>query len=256
MSTDRSTCPMTLLVQADIDGELDAGRAADLILHRADCPECQAAYADLMMLRDRLRESDLRERAPDSLRRFLAERSAAAVPQAPVPAKVARLSRWRGGASFAAGMALAASLAFAVFRPAAPDPLELVVDAHVRSLQAGHLEDVISTDRHTVKPWFEGKLDFAPPVKDLAVQQFPLTGGRLDVLDGRPVAAMVYRRGTHPINLLVWPAKDTADRDPVTEEKSGFTTVHWVQNGMVLWAVSDVERAQLEEFAHLWKSTP
>ena len=248
-----SDCPMILLVQADVDGELDAGRAADLIHHRADCADCQAAYADLMMLRDRLRESALNERAPDSLRKFLAQQSASLQP---APSTDIGPARWRPAATFIIGPALAAGLAFAVFRPAAPDPLGLVVDAHVRSLQPGHLEDVISTDRHTVKPWFEGKLDFAPPVKDLTPQQFPLTGGRLDVLDGRPVAAMVYRRGTHPINLLVWPANGASDQTPVTREHNGFTTVHWVQNGVILWAVSDVERAQLEEFARLWRETP
>jgi len=246
MSLHRTPCPMTLLVQADIDGELDAGRAADLILHRADCPDCQAAYADLMMLRDRLRQDNLHERAPDSLRRFLAEQSRTAQPL--------KVRRWRGGAGFAAGVALAASLTFAIFRPGTPDPIALVVDAHVRALQAGHLEDVVSTDRHTVKPWFQGKLDFAPPVKDLADHQFPLTGGRLDVLDGRPVAALVYSRGTHPINLLVWPANGAADSEPVTRDRNGFTTIHWTRNGMVLWAVSDVERAQLEEFVRLWQA--
>lgn len=240
------SCPFELLVQADIDGELDAGRAADMIRHRADCPDCQAAYADLMMLRDRLRGSDLHERAPDSLRHFLAAQSAAMR----APAKVVR---WKPRASFVIGPALAACLAFALFRPVAPDPLALVIDAHVRALQPGHLQDVVSTDRHTVKPWFEGKLDFAPPVKDLAAQQFPLTGGRLDVLDGRAVAAMVYQRGTHPINLLAWPAGTEADRAPATQESKGFTTIHWVQNGMNLWAVSDVERSQLEEFVRLWR---
>jgi len=241
-------CPMLLLVQADIDGELDAGRAADLIRHRADCPDCQAAYAEIMMLRDRLRAADLREKAPQSLRRFLAQQSAA--PIAP------RVSRWRPQIGLFAGMALAAGLALAIYRPPMPDPLGLVVDAHVRSLQAGHLEDVISTDRHTVKPWFEGKLDFAPPVKDLAAENFPLTGGRLDVMQGRPVAALIYRGGTHPINLLVWPAKESGDTEIQAESKNGFNTLHWRLNGMEFWAVSDLEPGQLKNFGRLWRAAP
>ena len=248
-------CPMTLLVQADIDGELDAGRAADLLTHRANCPDCQAAYADLMMLRDRLRESNLREKAPESLRQFLAEQSASVTPL-PRPRPAAALApRWRSQIGLAAGMALAAGLALAIYRPATPDPLGLVVDAHVRSLQAEHLQDVVSTDRHTVKPWFEGKLDFAPPVKDLAAENFPLTGGRLDVMEGRPVAALVYRGGTHPINLLVWPTKVSGDSEPKLESKNGFATLHWRQNGLEFWAVSDIEQAQLESFVRLWRTT-
>jgi len=242
-------CPMVLLVQADVDGELDAGRAADLIHHRADCPECQAAYADLLMLRDRLREADLGEKAPDSLRRFLAAQSLSTTVRS-------QPARWRAQAGLAAGFALAAGLALAVYRPTGPDMVALVVDDHVRALQAGHLEDVVSTDRHTVKPWFQGKLDFAPPVKDLADRQFPLIGGRLDVMDGRPIAALVYQRGTHPINLLVWPAKESGDSEAVTQTHNGFTTLHWRQNGMTLWAVSDVEQSQLEEFVRLWRSIP
>lgn len=244
------SCPMLLLVQADIDGELDAGRAADLIRHRADCPECQAAYADLLMLRDRLRESDLHEKAPESLRRFLAQQSASVKPLVrPAP-------RWRSQIGLAVGFALAAGLALLVYSPATPDPLGLVVDAHVRSLQAGHLEDVVSTDRHTVKPWFEGKLDFAPPVKDLAADNFPLTGGRLDVMEGRPIAALVYRGGTHPINLLAWPAKEAGDIEPKVESRNGFTTLHWRRGGLELWAVSDIERSQLERFVRLWQAMP
>lgn len=247
------SCPMLLLVQADIDGELDAGRAADLILHRADCAECQAAYAEIMMLRERLQAADLREKAPESLRRFLAKQSAAPAKQAARPA-TAPPSRWRSQIGLFAGMAMAAGLALAVYRPATPDPLGLVVDAHVRSLQAEHLQDVVSTDRHTVKPWFEGKLDFAPPVKDLAADNFPLTGGRLDVMEGRPVAALIYRGGTHPINLLVWPASARGDSEPKLEMKNGFFTLHWRQNGLELWAVSAIEQAQLESFVRLWRA--
>ena len=245
-------CPMVLLVQADFDGELDAGRAADLIRHRAGCAECQAAYADLMIVHERLAEPGLREKAPDKLRQFLAQQSAA-VTVLPVRS---RPSPWRAAGSGVAGFALAAGLALALFRPAGPDPIALALDDHMRSLQSGHLQDVVSTDRHTVKPWFEGKLDFAPPVKDLATQQFPLTGGRLDVLDGRTVAAMVYQRGTHPINLLVKPAQDARDSNPTVTTRNGFTIIHWVQSGMEMWAVSDVEQAQLEEFAKLWRAQP
>lgn len=244
--TSANPCPMGLLVQADIDGELDAGRAADLIRHRAQCPDCQAAYADLMMLRDRLRESDLRRSAPDSLRMLLSARMPTA---SPTPKHL----RWHAPAGFAAGAALAAGIALALFQPRAADPLALVVDAHIRALQPGHLEDVISTDRHTVKPWFQGKLDFAPPVKDFAAEQFPLTGGRLDMLDGRPVAALVYQRNTHPINVLVWPAGTQGDSPPITRDLRGFTTIHWVQNGLTLWAVSDLEKSQLEAFVKLWR---
>ncbi len=255
MTTDLE-CPMLLLVQADFDGELDAGRAADLIRHRADCTACQTAYADLMMVHERLTDPTLREKAPDKLRQFLAQQAASANVVA-LPAKRSRPSPWRAAGSGVAGFALAAGLALALFQPSSPDPIGLALDDHVRSLQAGHLQDVVSTDRHTVKPWFEGKLEFAPPVKDLAAQAFPLTGGRLDVMGGQTVAAMVYQRGTHPINLLVKPAAQNAkDSDPVTATRQGFTILHWVQGGMEMWAVSDVEQAQLQEFAKVWRAQP
>ena len=105
-----------------------------------------------------------------------------------------------------------------------------------------------------MKPWFDGKLEFAPPVKDLATAHFPLTGGRLDYLDGRPVAALVYQRDKHVINLFVWPGN--GDTPPQTAERQGYNIVHWSQDGMNLWAVSDVEMAQLKEFAQDWRTTP
>jgi anti-sigma factor RsiW len=247
-------CPMLLLVQADFDGELDAGRAVDLIRHRADCAACQAAYAELTMVHDRLTDPALREKAPDKLRAFLARQSASASVAA-LPVNRPHSPPWRAVGSGVAGFALAAGLALALFQPSGPDPIALALDDHVRSLQAGHLQDVVSTDRHTVKPWFEGKLGFAPPVKDLAAQQFPLTGGRLDVMGGQTVAAMVYQRGTHPINLLVKPAAQGArDSEPATATRQGFTILHWVQDGMEMWAISDVEQAQLQEFARLWRA--
>jgi anti-sigma factor RsiW len=157
--------------------------------------------------------------------------------------------------SFGLGAACAAVLALLLLTPAMPPGLtDQIVAGHVRALQPGHLQDVASEDRHTVKPWFDGRLDFAPPVKDLAAARFPLTGGRLDYLDGRPVAALVYQRDKHVINLFVWPG--AGDGPPQTAERQGYNIVHWSQGGMNFWAVSDVELSQLKEFAADWRQTP
>ncbi len=252
-------CPMALLTQADFDGELDVAHAAELAQHRAGCAQCQAAYAALAGVRTVLREADLYETAPEALRRFvMAQRtphSAAAAVSPPQDRPWRSWFRWPA-LNFGLGAAMATAVALLVLWSGPSDMADQVVDDHIRALQPGHLEDVVSTDRHTVKPWFEGKLDYAPPVKDLAAQQFPLIGGRLDALGGRPIAAMIYKRGTHPIDLLVWPAREAGTRSPVTSEHNGFTVIHWTQDGMDLWAVSDVERAQLEEFVRLWQTAP
>ena len=154
--------------------------------------------------------------------------------------------------SFGFGAACAAVLALLLITPAMPPGLtEQVVAGHLRALQPGHLEDVASEDHHTVRPWFDGKLDFAPPVKDLAAARFPLIGGRLDYLDGRPVAALLYQRGKHIINLFVWPG--TGDTPPQIDERQGYNIVHWSQEGMNFWAVSDLELALLSEFAADWR---
>ena len=144
--------------------------------------------------------------------------------------------------------------------PRGPDLTGEIVAGHIRALQPGHLEDVASTDRHTVKPWFDGRIDFAPPVKDLAAERFPLRGGRLDYIGGRPVAALVYERDQHLIDLYVWPAAgDSAaavTTAPVLAQQQGYSVVHWTEGGMALWAVSDVEAGQLREFAEDWRRLP
>ncbi|HEV2264209.1 MAG TPA: hypothetical protein VGR79_06735 [Stellaceae bacterium] len=241
---------MTLLVQADFDGELDAAQAAALAAHRADCPICEAATESLGRVRRALREQAPYHRAPDSLRARL---TAQAAPRRVTPMRAAG---WRrAAAAFVAGGAIAASVMLAVVPSGAPGLPDQVLAGHLRALEPGHLEDVISTDQHTVKPWFDGKLDFAPPVKDLKADGFPLEGGRLDYLAGRRVAAMVYGRAKHVIDLYAWPEAG-ADAAPTELERDGYNIVRWRQNGMALWAVSDVERDQLVDFARRWRAMP
>lgn len=246
-----SECENLLLVQAEFDGELDAAEAIRAARHRQDCPQCRDAYAQLVATRALLKESATRHQAPESLRRAIVARlGTTAAPTA----SSARPKRgwWREGASFGLGVALAASIALLVVMPAQQNMLDDVVASHVRALEPGHLEDVISTDQHTVKPWFDGRIDFAPPVKDLAAQNFPLLGGRLDYLDNRPVAALVYGSAKHIIDLYVWPG--SGDPIPATASRDGYNTVHWSENGMEFWAVSDLEARSLSQFAQDWRA--
>jgi anti-sigma factor RsiW len=250
MSTE---CENLLLVQAEFDGELDAAEALRTARHRQDCAQCSDAYAQLSATRALLKESATRHRAPDSLRRAI---TAGLGTTAAVPARQAQPVRawWREGAGFALGAALAASIALLIVAPAQQTLLDDVVASHVRALQPGHLEDVISTDQHTVKPWFDGRIDFAPPVKDLATENFPLLGGRLDYLDNRPVAAMVYGSAKHIIDLYAWPDDKGGEPIPAAAARNGYNTVHWSENGMDFWAVSDLEARTLSAFVRDWRS--
>jgi anti-sigma factor RsiW len=246
-------CENVLLVQAEFDGELDAADALRAAQHRQTCPECSDAYAQLSATRALLRESAPRYQAPESLRRAIhsglkVTRTAATPP----PTRPGR-SWWRESVSFGAGAALAACIALYVVAPGQQSLLDDVVASHVRALQPGHLEDVISTDQHTVKPWFDGRIDFAPPVKDLAAKQFPLLGGRLDYLNGRPVAALIYGSDKHVIDLYVWPG--SGGPMPSTATRNGYNTVHWSENGMEFWAVSDLEAGKLNNFVRDWRAS-
>lgn len=242
-------CENLLLVQAEFDGELDAAEALRAARHRQDCAQCRDAYAELSATRALLKESGPHYRAPESLRRAIVAGLGAAPsrPQAP-----AARGWWREGTSFVFGAALAAGIALLVIAPAQQGMLDDIVASHIRALQPGHLEDVVSTDQHTVKPWFDGRIDFAPPVKDLAAVHFPLLGGRLDYLGQRPVAALVYGSDKHVIELYVWPGN--GDPNPVAAAESGYNTVHWSTGGMEFWAVSDLEASRLGEFARDWRA--
>jgi len=251
-SEPRPGCDKVLLVQAELDGELGAAQAASLEIHRAGCPICQAAQTDLLRARALLR-GEAYETTPDAVRARVMARLR--LPERrPEPARRWNWRRLRApGIGFGLGAACAAALAFLVVLPQRGDLADAVVADHIRALQPGHLEDVVSTDQHTVKPWFDGRIDFAPPVRDFAADGFPLRGGRLDYLDGRPVAALVYQRDKHIIDLYVWPEGGIAARLAGDTAIQGYNVVHWTTGGMNFWAVSDVERGQLDDFAALWR---
>ena len=237
-----------------LDGELDASRSAEFERHLEGCRECAKALEVEESLRSALRRSSLCERAPVSLR----QKIRAELDKATATPVARRIPFWRWAAVAASILVVATISWYAWPRlgttkspEGAPFTAAELIDAHIRSLQPGHLTDVASTDQHTVKPWFNGKLDFAPPVKDFADDGFSLVGGRLDVLGGRNVAVLVYARRKHLINVFVLPTKepDTPIHPPGLRQ--GYQWLHWRRQGMEYCAVSDVSVADLHELAKL-----
>jgi len=244
-----SVCPDKIeLLQAYFDGELDAANAQALEAHLTTCPGCSAALDELRMLRARFADPALRERAPEHLRRRV-EAILQAEGSGPSRRAGTRALPWGLSAGFGA---IAAALATVAVLPSAGALETQLVADHVRSTLGTRLVDVETSDRHTVKPWFNGKVDFAPPVVDLAGAGFPLQGGRLEYLDGRRVAALVYRRNKHIINLFVWPQETGLRLPALGGSDDGYAIVHWTDGGLQFWAVSDVDRRDLEAFSRLF----
>lgn len=244
---------MALLLQADTDGELDAAQAATVARHVAQCPQCAQLQERLLRLRQAL-QRDIERPRPSA--EFVAALRARMPAYTRAPEQKAS-ARWRPLGAFGAGAALAASLLLMLHPATEPGLEDIIVGEHVRSLQADHLLDVVSTDQHTVKPWFNGRLDFVPPVQDFAADGFPLAGGRLDYFAGRTVAALVYHRQRHPINVFIWPApraRDDQARNCST--RSGYHLCSWSHEGMMFWAVSDLNAGELEQFTELWSRKP
>ena len=233
-----------VLMHALIDGELDAGHAREVEAHIVGCADCAARLREFQDLRKAMTPAALRFAAPAGLRERI---------EGKLPAPPAAASRRGVVKGFAAGVALSAIAASGVLLIVTRDDnqrlvLGEVVSAHLRSLQGQHLIDVQSSDQHTVKPWFNGKLDVAPPVVDLTAQGFTLLGGRLDYINAKPAAAIVYRRRVHIINLFCAPAPGSDDRAASMQSLQGYNVRHWRENGLNLWAVSDINADELMEF--------
>ena len=249
------SCELTQSVlHGYVDGELDAARAADFERHLLSCPECVAALEAQEKLHASIQQAGLYERAPVTLRRKIYAELGGSAPAPTVRRIPLQPTVWRW-------LAVAAALLLIVFtgwrltsersgNSAESAYLSAFVDAHLRSLQPGHLEDIVSTDQHTVKPWFDGKLDFAPPVRDFADHGFPLQGGRLDVVHGHTVAVLIYNRRKHIINVFIWPTTEP-DFTPQSGSQLGYNWIDWRKNGMEMCAVSDVSAADLNALRQL-----
>jgi len=233
------------LIHPYADGELDAANVRLVEAHLQSCPECRSTEISIRSLRTALTNSAPAFRAPASLRNTIR----AGLGRETV---TERQTSWPS-LSLALGTACALLLVglviFQANRTSRNSIADQVVADHIRSLLATHLVDIPSSDQHTVKPWFNGKVDFAPEVRDFAAEGFPLVGGRLDYLDGRTVVALVYRRNKHPINLLISPAPGQADASPGALARRGYNLVHWTRGEMNYWAVSDVNSTELQQFA-------
>ena len=235
-----------LLLGGLVDNELDAANVAMVEAHVARCESCRKELDRLQAIRNLLRSDGVRYDAPEGLSKRIAALPELAIPRARNDNHVLR---WLGPGLVGA---LAASLAMIEFLPPGSNALvdQEVVSSHVRSLQPGHLTDVQTTNQHVVKPWFNGRIDFSPPVPELSDQGFPLAGGRLDSINGKTVAAIVYHRRLHTINLFVWPAEDAAARSFV---KDGFAVKEWSRGGLRFAAVSDIAPVELQQFHKLFE---
>jgi len=262
------------LMDGYLDGELDPITSQTIEQHLRECDKCDQAYkAHALLIRSISHKTPyykapagLRERIQSSLREEIAERSPRSVLR-DIPSLFRSKQSERRAVLFGTQwnwLALAAAIVFAAIiafnlvprlqRPGTDQLLATqLIASHVRSLMANHLTDVASSDQHTVKPWLDAKLDFAPAVVDLGSEGFPLLGGRLDYLDNRTVAALVYQRRKHFINVFTWPAESGTTGTTKTMTRQGYQLLHWVDSDINYWAVSDVSEADLQAFKKVFE---
>jgi len=227
-----------VLLHAYVDNELDLVHSLEIEKHLENCQTCALAVKNHRMLSASIQGASLYYQTP-RLRRLLP----------PVPNRRRTYSV----------VALAASLLIAVFlvgrlKPGEPLTEQEILDSHLRSLMPGHLADVESTDQHTVKPWFNGKLNFSPPVSDFAQHGFPLTGGRVDSIGGREVAVLIYRHGQHVINLYLWESPGSRETNLSKSAHQGYNVIHWIRADLQWWMISDLNANELSDFAQLLRA--
>jgi anti-sigma factor RsiW len=244
------------LLDGYTDRELDLAHSLEIESHLRQCIACSKRHESNQALRSALGNPALYFKAPADLQRKL-ESSLRRSTRPEAPARI-RLWRWLKAGVPIAAAAIVILTVVPFLRGRSNEMLRReIVSSHVRSLIAGHLADVASSDEHTVKPWFAGKLNFSPTVVDLKNEGFPLIGGRLDYIDNRPVAALVYQRHKHYINLFVWPSGSESDAATETISRQGYNLYHWSKAGMNYWAISDLNHAELQEFArHIQAQLP
>ena len=237
-----------------VDGELDLARSLEVEQHMQECQVCATAYRNQIALRSSFKDGSLYHYAPPKL-----EKRIRASLRREAKFEIGRRSLGWRWLPMGVALAFVLLIAFVIWRavpglrPSGDELLaQEIVSNHVRSLQLeSHRADVISSDQHTVKPWFDGKLDFAPPVRDFASQGFPLIGGRLEYLNNRAVAALIYQRQKHYINLYIWPADQSNAGGEIATKRQGYNLLHWTNSGMNYWAISDLNGVELHEFAQL-----
>ena len=262
------------LMDAYLDGELDPVTSQKVEQHLRGCPKCEQAYEVETAMADAISQAapyykaplELRERIQVSLREAMgASTSRGAAEERPLPVRRPETVQRRAifdtpwnWLALAAAIVLAAMIGSTLLprlrQPGADQFLATqLIASHVRSLMANHLTDVASSDQHTVKPWLDVKLDFAAPVTDLSGQGFPLIGGRLDYLDNHSVAALVYQKRKHFINLFVWPTTPGDNRQQEMVTRQGYHLLHWIDGDFTYWAVSDVNADDLQNFKQLFQ---
>ena len=237
------------LIHGYLDGELDLVKSLEIESHLEDCDACAKTYKGVRGLRSALAHSAVRFDPPTNFEGQVRS----ALRREDKPHRRSTIFRWQwlvAATSVITVFAVIWAVSAIRGRQSQSDVIgQEIVSSHVRSLMADHLTDVPSSDQHTVKPWFDGRLDFSPPVKDLSQQGFSLNGGRLDYIGHRPVAALVYQRRQHPINLFVWPATEPTPLSEKASVSHGYNLIRWSSGGMAYWVVSDLNLAELQQFA-------